>query len=150
MSLALTGPVSGSRLVAGEPVAPATFNGPSTDFTPINLRAKQTTYGLRLKMDLPEDYLVYEPELTLPLPPFPPSPEQGPGEGGVILDGKLPNWLYTGLTLFYRSAPWVAIYYPHLNQAIIVASQQIAGQYSVGQSLPLRDDLTSTLAPDCS
>jgi CRISPR-associated protein Csx3 len=84
---------------------------------------------LHLKLDLSEDYLIYLPELAAPLPTLPQTQ-------GIILNGKLPNWLYTGLTLFYRSAPWVAIYYPPHNQAIVVATQDDVGQYRVGQSLP--------------
>jgi len=40
---------------------------------------------------------------------------------GVVLSGKLPNWLWTSLTLAYRNAAWVGIYYPPLNGAVVVA-----------------------------
>jgi CRISPR-associated Csx3 family protein len=93
--------------------------------TPLKVDAAAGEFCLHLKLDLPEDYVLYQPELTVPLPAV--APQQG-----VILDGKLPNWLYTGLTLFYRAAPWVAIYYPPLNQVIVVASQSTAGSLAVG------------------
>jgi CRISPR-associated protein Csx3 len=111
-------------------VEPVRLSADPTAQVPLSVTIEQSEPYLRLKLDLPEDYLIYQPELAAPLP----SPPQ---TQGVVLNGKLPNWLYTGLALFYRSAPWVAIYYPHLNQAIVVASQNIAGQYTVGQSLPL-------------
>ncbi len=111
-------------------VKPVSLNHTVTASAPLNLSVEQSSTYLRVKIELPEDYLVYQPELSLALPP--PTPQ----ESGIILDGKLPHWLYTGLTLFYRSAPWVAIYYPHLNQAVMVASQTHMGAYSVGQTLP--------------
>lgn len=112
-------------------VKPVTFNNNSTGSSPVNLSVEQTPLYLRVKIELPEDYLIYQPELPLALP----SPEQR--EAGIILDGKLSNWLYTSLTLFYRSAPWVAAYYPHLDQAVIVVSQAATGPYTIGRTLPL-------------
>ncbi|MBN1220824.1 MAG: hypothetical protein JXM69_18020 [Anaerolineae bacterium] len=93
------------------------------------LTTEQTEHYLHLKVDLPADYLEYEPELSLSLPPV-------PSTHGVILDGKLPTWLYTGLALFYRRACWVAIYYPHQHRAIIVASQQ-TDQHPLGESIEI-------------
>jgi CRISPR-associated protein Csx3 len=113
-------------------VKPTRLTASATTKVPLSVTVEQSEFYLHLKLDLPEDYLIYQPELSAPFPP----PRQ---TQGVILNGKLPNWLYTGLTLFYRSAPWVAIYYPHLNQAIVVASQTVGGQYTVGQSLPVTD-----------
>lgn len=112
-------------------IKPVTFTDSPLGSTPINLNIEQTPLYQWLKIELPEDYLVYQPELPLALP----SPEQR--EVGIILDGKLSNWLYTSLTLFYRSAPWVAVYYPHLDQAVIVVSQAVTGPYTMGRTLPL-------------
>jgi CRISPR-associated protein Csx3 len=113
-------------------VEPVTF----TDKTPPNpaltFTTQQTERYLHLKVDLPKDYLEYEPELALSLPPVLPNQ-------GVILEGKLPNWLYTGLTLFYRQATWVAIYYPHLHHAVVVASPQTGSQYTVGYAFEITD-----------
>ncbi|MBE7557380.1 MAG: hypothetical protein HS126_40600 [Anaerolineales bacterium] len=113
-------------------VEPVRFSKNRSDTLPINVKAEENENCLHLKLDLLEDYLVYQPELALPLP----SSSQ---TQGVILDGKLPNWLYTGLTLFYRSAQYVAIYYPHLDRAVIVASQFTKGPHAVGQVLSLAD-----------
>lgn len=110
---------------------PVTFQNSAAASAPIKLKVEQTPLYLRLNLELPEDYLVYQPELPLSLP----SP---PADAGLILDGKLPNWLYTSLTLFYRSAPWVAIYSPPLDQAVVVASPVMTGAYAAGQTLPLR------------
>ncbi len=113
-------------------VKPVTFHHSAAASTPLKLNVEQTPLYLRLKLDLPEDYLVYQPELPFLLPP-------PPQDRGLILDGKLPIWLYTSLTLFYRSAPWVAVYSPHLDQAVVVASPVMTGAYAVGQTLPLRN-----------
>jgi CRISPR-associated protein Csx3 len=108
--------------------------------SPLNVTVEQNESSLHLKLNLLEDYLIYHAEQTAPLPAV-------LQNQGVILNGKLPNWLYTGLTLFYRSAAWVAVYYPPLNQAIVIASQAGAGPYSVGQSLPLTE-VSSALLDD--
>ncbi len=107
-------------------VAPASFTDPAAAATPLSVTATPIDGGLHLKLDLTNDYLEYEPELGVALPPL--APEQG-----VVLSGRLPTWLYTGLTLFYRRAPWIAVYYPQTHQAVIVAS----GEERVGQTRPV-------------
>lgn len=111
-------------------IEPVRLTASATVKIPLSLSIEQNKSYLHLKLDLPEDYLIYQPELSAPLPPL-------LQNQGIILNGKLPNWLYTSLTLFYRSAPWVGIYYPHLNQAIVVASRTDEGQHTIGQPLPL-------------
>lgn len=92
------------------------------------ITTEETDRFLYLHLDLAQDYLEYRPEIIAPLPPVPQTK-------GVILSGKLPNWLQTGLALFYRQAPWVALYYPYLNQAVVIASSDAAGGYPVGQGV---------------
>lgn len=108
--------------LAAAPSAPA----------PLTLTVEQSETCLHLKVELSEDYLIYQPALALNLPTV--SETQG-----VILNGKLPNWFHTGLARFYRLARWVAIYYPPLNRAIVVASSHASPPYSVGCSLSLAD-----------
>lgn len=64
---------------------------------------------------LPLAYVDYSELETLGAPPIPPG-------SGVILSGKLPQWLYTSLALTYRAAPWIAVYQPQIKQAVIVYS----------------------------
>lgn len=109
---------------------PVAFSHSAATAAPIKLNIEQTPLYLRLNLELSENYLVYQPELPLSLPSLPP-------DTGLILDGKLPNWLYTSLILFYRSALWVAVYSPPLDQAVIVASHLMTGPYAVGQTLAL-------------
>ncbi|OGO41395.1 MAG: hypothetical protein A2Z04_06555 [Chloroflexi bacterium RBG_16_57_9] len=45
---------------------------------------------------------------------------------GIMLSGRLPHWLWTGLVLVYWGAPWQAVYYPQLGQGIVVGSEQDA------------------------
>jgi CRISPR-associated Csx3 family protein len=54
-------------------------------------------------------------------------------ERGVLLDGKLPNWLYAALARTYRAAAWVAVLQPQ-HGYIVIWSQQTA--VPVGTVLP--------------
>jgi CRISPR-associated Csx3 family protein len=113
-------------------VEPVTFIDKTPPNPALTFTTQQTERYLHLKVDLPKDYLEYESELALPLPSV--SSNQG-----VILEGKLPNWLYTGLALFYHQTARAAIYYPHHHQAVVVASPGTVGQYAVGQSFAMID-----------
>ncbi len=53
-----------------------------------------------------------------------------PAMTGVILNGKLPLWVYTSLALTYRAAPWLAVYQPQLGGAVCVYS--IDDRYPAG------------------
>ncbi|MEW5958898.1 MAG: CRISPR-associated protein Csx3 [Chloroflexota bacterium] len=113
-------------------VAPVRLTaGPVAD-PGLTLATEMTGHALHLKLALPEYYLDYQSELSLPLPFI--SPQRG-----VILNGRLPNWLFTGLTLFYHDAAWVAVSTPQLDRAVIVAARDPGGQYRVGQTIPLID-----------
>jgi len=96
---------------------------------PLKIMTKTSPDSLHLQLDLTIKYLTYQPELKIPLPPV-------PIEQGIILDGQLPIWLYTGLAVYYRNAPWVAIYYPGHNHAIVISVSDSA-EYRVGQSLKI-------------
>lgn len=92
---------------------------------PVKIAVEKAKDCLSLTLDIRPDYLPYQPELELALPPV-------PDTGGVILSGKLPIWLYTGLVHFYRQAAWVALYYPYLDQAVVISTGDIPGQYKIG------------------
>lgn len=64
------------------------------------------------------NYLDYETEaqqLAIPEPPH---------SCGVIVDGKLPLWLFTALARFYaqRNVPWIALNDAHENRPVVVSS----------------------------
>lgn len=50
-----------------------------------------------------------------------------PRDQGVVLSGKLPLWLWTGLALVYRAAPWVAVYQPQQHSRAVVVSSSCRG-----------------------
>lgn len=62
-----------------------------------------------------------------------------PTDRGIILDGKLPNWLFAALTRAYIAAPWIAVYEPRLQSAIVVLSRRadhaVGTVYSLGRAL---------------
>jgi len=97
---------------------------------PLQIISQETSQYLYLKLDLLKDYLDYQSEMTIPLPSV-------PANKGVILEGKGPAWLYTGLALFYYQAPWVAVYQPQLNRAVVAFSTQTTGPYIVGNTITL-------------
>lgn len=46
-----------------------------------------------------------------------------PSDVGIVLGGQLPLWAYTSLALtYYRAAPWVAVYQPQLDCAVVAYS----------------------------
>ncbi len=55
-------------------------------------------------------------------------------DGGVILSGKLPYWLYTSLAMTYADAPWLAAFQPQVEGAVVVYART---GYPVGHVLPL-------------
>jgi len=111
-------------------VAPARLTSGSPGTPDLTATIEMTGRYLHLKLALPDHYLDYEAEMSLPLPAI--SPHRG-----VILNGRLPNWLYSGLTLFYHDAAWVGVYAPQLDRAIIVAASDQKSTYAVGESIPL-------------
>jgi CRISPR-associated Csx3 family protein len=38
----------------------------------------------------------------------------------VVLSGKLPLWLWSALALAYAHAPWLGVYQPQLQGAVII------------------------------
>jgi CRISPR-associated protein Csx3 len=83
-----------------------------------------------VKLSVPSYYLDYADADKLPLP-------RVPLDRGVVLDGKLPNWLYAGLARVYAPAAWVGVYEPRSQpaHAVVVCSRD-AGR-PVGSLVPL-------------
>lgn len=70
-----------------------------------------------------DTYLDYEDSHGLPIPAL------AAGQG-VVISGRLPHWLTTGIALAYGQQPWVALYQPPLGRGVVVASVQ--ADYPVG------------------
>ncbi len=91
----------------------------------------QNADAIGLNLQIIDTYLDYSEAVQLELPLL-------PDDQGLIIDGKLPLWLYTGVVLAYQSKPWIAVYQPHLNQnAIVVASRM--PELTVGQLIPMQN-----------
>lgn len=59
------------------------------------------------------------------------------GQKGLIISGKLPNWLWLAVARHYANdVPWLAIYYPQLKGGIVIHSEE--NQYELGQLIPIR------------
>lgn len=76
---------------------------------------EQADYHL-LQVSIRDTYLDYSEVERLPTPPIP------PGQS-VVIHGRLPHWLVTGYVTVYHGVPWLAIYQPQLQAAVIVTSQ---------------------------
>ncbi len=105
----------------------------STSEPLITVMVEELEEFLHLRLILSQPFLEYQPTVPIPLPPV-------PSNRGVVLSGRLPYWLFTGLTRYYYSASWVATYSPYLNQVVIVSSQQSDGQYKIGNTINVPDD----------
>jgi len=70
-----------------------------------------------LKITFPRDRIDYFQPDPLAFPPI--SPEQG-----LVIDGRVPNWLLTALVRLYKEAgvPWIAPFYVPLNKAVVAYS----------------------------
>lgn len=69
-----------------------------------------------IQFTVPGSYLDYRAAADLPVPAVAPTQ-------GVLLDGRLPNWLWAALARKYRTQPWIAIYQPQLGESVVVWSQ---------------------------
>lgn len=74
---------------------------------------------LHLRLSIPRGYLDYRDAPGTPIP-------HAPADRGVVLDGKLPNWLAAALARAYAGTPWVAVYYPPIHAAVVVHSRDPA------------------------
>jgi CRISPR-associated protein Csx3 len=86
---------------------------------------------LHLRLAIPNAYLDYELAAGTPIPIVEPG-------SGVVIDGRLPQWLFAALARAYLACAWVGVYEPRKHGAVIVWSNHT--DVAVGS---LRD-----LAPD--
>lgn len=115
-----------ARLGWVQPV-PLCLGVPTPD-APLQVTVQGAGDWTRLSFALPQAYLDYFQARPLLAPAV-------PAGQGVILDGKLPHWLTTGLALLYRPARWVAVYQPQLKGAVVVWAQP--GAAAPGQVVAL-------------
>jgi CRISPR-associated protein Csx3 len=89
----------------------------------------------RLYFTIPGNYLNYEASLAHPLSVPAPRPDYA-----LILDGKLPLWLYTALSRAYAGVRWLAIREPRGEppRAVVIASRD--SNYLVGSLIEIPED----------
>ncbi len=93
---------------------------------PLKIRQHPLADGMQLDCHIPQTYLDYAQLPDLVVPVLPPN-------DGVLLSGKLPYWLYTSLARTYRTHPWIAVYQPQLECAVVVHST--SPLYSIGDCI---------------
>lgn len=69
-----------------------------------------------VQLSIPDGYLDEREAGGVPVP-------RVAAEQGVVLDGRLPNWLWAALARSYAHAAWVAVYQPQHQQAVVVCSR---------------------------
>ena len=94
--------------------------------SPLQVAIRTAAGHTRLEFTLRRAYLDYLEAEGLCVPPVPP-------EQGVVLSGKLPFWLLTGLALAYRRARWLAVYQPQVGGSVVVHSP--TGAPAIGRVL---------------
>jgi CRISPR-associated protein Csx3 len=93
-----------------------------------------------LRIGIPGSYLDYDECCTRPLPV--PSIDAAQG---VVLDGRLPIWLYAALCRAYSGARWLAIREPRTDapRAVVIASHDASKPIGTLVELPALNDATS-------
>lgn len=95
---------------------PPVVCGPAPSAGPLQVEAGIDRAGfVRIVLAIPGGYLDRREVGELIVPTV----EAG---RGVVLDGKLPNWLWAGLARAYTSAAWVGVYRPRSGDAVVVRS----------------------------
>lgn len=94
---------------------------------PLHFQIRRAENSVYLTGKIQTTYLDYAQLAELTAPPL-------SSEYGLVLGGKLPNWLYTSLACTYPELSWIAVYQPQLQGAVVVRST--TNQHAVGDYLP--------------
>ena len=107
---------------------PTLSHAPLDEPGPLDITSTTQNGVTRLRAGIPSGYLDWRDADRIAVPAV---------AGGVILDGRLPNWLWAALARRYHTAAWVACYQPQLGGSVLVRSHD--ARFPVGHVLP--DDL---------
>jgi CRISPR-associated protein Csx3 len=89
--------------------------GKSGDRYPLQFQLHHAPNCVHVEALPQSPYLEYTELDALSIPPL-------PARAGVILSGKIPYWLYISMAISYRDAPWIGVYQPQLECAVVVYS----------------------------
>jgi len=91
------------------------------------LNSKRLSASVLWEIKLLDAYLDYREaaDICLPAPPT---------DGGLILSGRLPHWLWTALVRASVDTLWMAVFQPQLRGAVVV---QGGVHYSPGTVVPV-------------
>ncbi|MDQ2997170.1 MAG: CRISPR-associated protein Csx3 [Chloroflexota bacterium] len=91
----------------------------------------------RVRFRIPGAYLDYDDTRMHPLavPPI-------TADRGVVLDGRLPSWLYAALARPYTAADWIGVYEPRAQPPAAVIIRSNRANVPVGSLYPLTSDGT--------
>ncbi len=112
------------------PASPFVGEDAATDAPPfpLSFQVKQSHGLWRMQAVLRHPYLEREELEGLPTPEI-------PREGFLLLDGKLPLWLWTALARAYAGVRVLAVFEPRASQAVVIASRD--PDTPVGYTLPI-------------
>lgn len=100
-------------------VKPALLAAVAQAATPLLRCTRQVaTAYTRVHVQIPDTYLDYDAIQGCGLPAV-------PLDRGVIIDGKLPLWLFTGIAQAYGTAPWLAVYQPQLGDVVVMSRHAV-------------------------
>ncbi len=95
--------------------APQILAGEPDPAGPLTTRSHPLPHAQFLELRLPDVYLDITEADALRLPPLPPTE-------GVILSGKLPQWLWAALARA-ADALWTAVFQPQVHGAVVIRSR---------------------------
>jgi CRISPR-associated protein Csx3 len=95
---------------------PPTRDGAPEKSNLFHIATRETTSAVSLTLTLADAYLDYSEIDFVSVP-------RADVSRGLILDGKLPLWLWTALARAYAHVAWLAIYQPQLAHALVVRSR---------------------------
>lgn len=98
---------------------------------PVLFAAVQSAGSIQLQVQTPGYYLEYAECRQVVAPML-------PAGQAVIVSGRIPHWLMTGVVLAYHSQPWVAVYQPQLRERAVVVWAQ-ADRPNVGDLVTMSE-----------
>lgn len=99
-------------------ISPPLFEQATPDrATPLHNRLTQFEAYAVIEFELADPYLDYSNAGSLAVP-------QVPEHAGLVLDGRLPLWVWTALARAYANTSWLAVYQPQLyDHALVIHSR---------------------------